>query len=126
MKPKVLGTTAAIDTALRTGMQAQLGVWRRQVQVQGNRLGWKIGFGENQKRTKRANQKGQTRLKLSTLVKDQSSLTLLVGGLARRLSLVQLSQQWWRDSRSLVITAPVIHSIGKHERQSRNRLPGTV
>ena len=46
MKPKVLGTTAAIDTALRTGMQAQLGVWRRQVQVQGNRLGWKIGFGE--------------------------------------------------------------------------------
>lgn len=46
MKPKTLGSTEAADTAVRAGMQAQLGVWRRTVQAQGNRLGWKIGFGE--------------------------------------------------------------------------------
>ena len=38
--------SAAVDLALHAGMQAQLGVWRRTVLAQGNRLGWKIGFGE--------------------------------------------------------------------------------
>ena len=46
MKPETAGNSSAVDTALRAGMQAQLDTWRRTVQTQGNRLGWKIGFGE--------------------------------------------------------------------------------
>lgn len=45
MKPNDHGA-AAINTALRVGMQAQLAVWRHSVLAHGNRLGWKIGFGE--------------------------------------------------------------------------------
>jgi len=41
------GTSNALVTALRHGMQAQLAEWRRTVQAQGNRLGWKIGFGDH-------------------------------------------------------------------------------
>ena len=41
------GTSSALVTALRHGMQAQLAEWRRTVQAQGNRLGWKIGFGDH-------------------------------------------------------------------------------
>lgn len=46
MKPESAGSSSTVDSALRAGMQAQLGVWRRTVQAQGNRLGWKIGFAE--------------------------------------------------------------------------------
>lgn len=40
------GTSSALVTALRHGMQAQLAEWRRTVQAHGNRLGWKIGFND--------------------------------------------------------------------------------
>lgn len=46
MKPETNGSHTAIGLALRAGMQTQLGVWRRDVQALGHRLGWKIGFGE--------------------------------------------------------------------------------
>ena len=39
-------TSMAVSTALRSGMQAQLAEWRRTVQAHGQRLGWKIGFGD--------------------------------------------------------------------------------
>ena len=45
MKPESADRSAT-DTALHAGMQAQLAAWRQTVQAQGNRLGWKIGFGE--------------------------------------------------------------------------------
>jgi len=41
------GMSSALVTALQRGMQAQLAEWRRTVQAQGNRLGWKIGFGDH-------------------------------------------------------------------------------
>ena len=40
-------TSSALVTALRRGMQAQLAEWRSTVQAHGNRLGWKIGFGDH-------------------------------------------------------------------------------
>ncbi len=40
------GTSSALATALRRGMQAQLAEWRGTVQARGNRLGWKIGFND--------------------------------------------------------------------------------
>jgi len=40
------GSSSALVTALRRGMQAQLAEWRSTVQVHGNRLGWKIGFND--------------------------------------------------------------------------------
>lgn len=46
MKPESASSSSTVDSALRAGTQAQLGVWRRTVQAQGNRLGWKIGFAE--------------------------------------------------------------------------------
>lgn len=41
-----VGTSSATATALRSGMQEQLAVWRSTVQAHGNRLGWKIGFND--------------------------------------------------------------------------------
>lgn len=46
MRPETIDSRTAIDSALHAGMRAQLGIWRRTVQEQGQRLGWKIGFGE--------------------------------------------------------------------------------
>lgn len=46
MRPDIIDSRAAIDSALHAGMRAQLGIWRHTVQEQGQRLGWKIGFGE--------------------------------------------------------------------------------
>ena len=40
------GSSSALVTALRRGMQAQLTEWRNTVQAHGNRLGWKIGFND--------------------------------------------------------------------------------
>ena len=37
----------ALAAALQRGMQAQLAEWRRTVLARGNRLGWKIGFGDH-------------------------------------------------------------------------------
>lgn len=39
-------TSAALAAALQRGMQGQLAEWRHKVQAHGNRLGWKIGFGD--------------------------------------------------------------------------------
>ena len=39
-------TPRALAAALQRGMQAQLAEWRRTVLARGNRLGWKIGFGD--------------------------------------------------------------------------------
>lgn len=47
MKENSYGTPSALDMALRDGMRAQLAEWRRTVQTPGNRLGWKIGFGDH-------------------------------------------------------------------------------
>ncbi len=46
---KVYGNESprALAAALQRGMQAQLAEWRRTVSVRGNRLGWKIGFGDH-------------------------------------------------------------------------------
>jgi len=46
MKENGHGLRSALDMALHGGMQAQLAEWRRTVQTPGNRLGWKIGFGD--------------------------------------------------------------------------------
>ncbi len=40
------GSSSALVTALRRGMQEQLAEWRSTVQAHGNRLGWKIGFND--------------------------------------------------------------------------------
>ena len=40
------GSSDALVAALHRGMQEQLAVWRRTVQAQGRRLGWKIGFND--------------------------------------------------------------------------------
>lgn len=47
MKISGNGTPSAPVAALQRGMQGQLAEWRRTVQSQGNRLGWKIGFGDH-------------------------------------------------------------------------------
>lgn len=39
--------SSALAMALQRGMQAQLAEWRSTVQAHGNRLGWKIGFGDH-------------------------------------------------------------------------------
>jgi len=46
MKASGNGTSSAFVAALQRGMQGQLAEWRRAVQAHGNRLGWKIGFGD--------------------------------------------------------------------------------
>jgi 2-keto-4-pentenoate hydratase len=46
MNEQVIGKSNAATAALRRGMQDQLAEWRRSVQTQGNRLGWKIGFND--------------------------------------------------------------------------------
>jgi 2-keto-4-pentenoate hydratase len=46
MKVSADRTSAALAAALQRGMQGQLAEWRHKVQAHGNRLGWKIGFGD--------------------------------------------------------------------------------